>query len=150
MNGKWGAVRALTVLGLALAVGLSTGCQLIGGSSRSDDTRGEPRLGFGGTVYHGELELDGGEVPAALEIAHQGGREVLVALQTTSGLEADGTGEVRRGTLTVTLQYGGDCPGRITLEGPWDEEGGVFSGTASAVDCTGRAEGTFWFGYRFP
>jgi hypothetical protein len=126
------------------------GCQLIGRSSTTEPRGEEPELGIGGTVYHGELELDGGTIAAALEIARQGRRDVRVALQTSSGVEADGRGVIRGGTLTVILEYGGDCPGRITLEGPWDEEAGVFSGLASAVDCTGRAEGTFRFGYLFP
>lgn len=140
----------LATMGLILVVAVPMGCQIIGGSATREPRSGEAELGIGGTVYHGELELDGGTTAAALEIARQGGREVRVALQTTSGVKADGRGEIRGGALRVILEYGGDCPGRITLEGPWDEEAGVFSGSASAVDCTGRAEGMFRFGYRFP
>ena len=118
----------------------ATGCQLIGGADPPP-----PTLGAGqGVVYQGSLILDGGDIPGAIELIKTGGR-VRVALQTASGLEADGEGRRRGRNLTVQLTYGGDCPGTMSLAGEWDEEAMTFQGTVTAADCTGPASGTFSF-----
>jgi hypothetical protein len=96
-------------------------------------------------VYQGVLSIDGGDVPAALELIREGGRDVRGALQTSSGLMADGTGRIRGETLRLELTYGGDCPGRMLLEGEWDQSLGTFEGVLDASDCTGQSEGTFRF-----
>ena len=141
------------LLCFAMGILLAGGCQIVGKPSTPqpapDAEPDPPELGLGGVVYSGSLELEGGEITAALEIAPQGEREVRGALQTTSGLEADGEGVFRGGTLRLTLEYGGECPGRMRLEGPWDPMVGTFSGVVIAQDCTGEAEGTFRFGYTF-
>ena len=119
---------------------LVPGCQPIGGSDPPPPTPGAVQ----GVVYQGSLILDGGSIPGGLEIIRSGGR-VRGALQTTSGLVADGQGRLRGRTLTLDLSYGGDCPGVMALEGEWDEGAGTFQGTVTAVDCTGTATGTFSF-----
>ena len=98
-----------------------------------------------GDVYQGSIFLEGGEISAALEIVRMGGRRIRGALQTTTGLLADGEGEVRGNTLRLVLTYGGDCPGRMSLEGEWDQEEGWYEGTVEATDCTGRGRGSFRF-----
>jgi len=128
---------ACSLLTCALVLLLS-GCQAIGGSSPFL-TSGEG----GGPVYQGVLSLEGSDVAAALEITPTGRRRVRAALQADSGLVADGVGSVRGSALTIELEYGGDCPGRMTLEGDWDEPAGTYRGTVVAQDCTGRGEGTF-------
>lgn len=102
-----------------------------------------------GAVYQGTLTLDGGAVEAALELVPTGRTSVRGALQTGSGLMADGDGRKRGGNrLVVTLEYGGSCPGSLTLDGRWDEGEGRYEGTATAEDCTGRAVGRFSFARR--
>jgi len=133
--------RLGAALGLAASTLLASGCQLIGGSEPPPP----PSPGtVQGVVYQGFLILDGGEMPAGLEIIRNGG-QVRAALQTTSGLIADGLGRKRGNTLTLDLTYGGDCPGSISLEGEWDEDIQTYAGTAAASDCTGKASGTFRF-----
>lgn len=98
-----------------------------------------------GKVYQGFLMIDGGEVPAALQLVRDGRRGLLGALQATSGIEAEGTGRLRGEAMELELSYGGACPGRLVLEGRWDRETENLSGTVRATDCTGSAEGTFRF-----
>lgn len=137
-RGLMGNRRA--ALWLAGAALLASGCQIIGGSDPPPPAPGEVR----GTVYQGSLKLDGGELPAALEIIRNGGR-VRAALQTTSGLTADGEGRLRGNRLTLALSYGGSCPGSMSLEGVWEVDRRTYLGTVTAVDCTGTASGTFAF-----
>jgi hypothetical protein len=125
---------------LVLLTVLTSGCQLIGGSDPPSPTPGAVR----GVVYQGSLTMDGGSISGGLEIIRSGGR-VRGALQTTSGLVADGQGQSRGRILTLELSYGGDCPGVMVLEGEWDEDAERFQGTVTAVDCTGTASGTFSF-----
>jgi len=98
-----------------------------------------------GVVYQGFIEIDGGELPAALEIIRAGGRNIRGALQTSSGLLAEGEGRVRGKTLTLDLTYGGDCPGRMALEGEWDQDSRTYEGIVEASDCTGNGRGGFRF-----
>lgn len=98
-----------------------------------------------GVVYQGSLFLEGGEVSAALEITRKGRREVRAALQTASGLLADGMGRIRGERLSIDLGYGGECPGTMKMEGQWDQESGIYQGDLSAQDCTGKAIGSFRF-----
>jgi hypothetical protein len=121
------------------------GCQLIGGSGAGTPGNPPPSDRQGGVVYHGSLILDGGEVPAGLEIGVSGGKDAWGALETTTGLRADGVGRVRGDHLELSLAYEGDCPGTMVLEGTWDREGGSYRGTVEASDCTGAAFGTFFF-----
>lgn len=89
--------------------------------------------------------MDGGNIPAALEIIKEGGRSVRGSLQTDLGILAEGTGEIRGRTLRLDLSYGGECPGRMLLEGQWDQSEMVYEGTVDASDCTGKGRGTFRF-----
>jgi hypothetical protein len=91
------------------------------------------------------MVLEGGEIPGALEIIREGRRGIRGALQTASGLRADGQGSLQGDKLSLELVYGGDCPGRMRLEGSWDEGEGRYEGTVQASDCTGNAAGTFRF-----
>ena len=125
---------------------LLAGCQLIGGGGPSPSGPETAEAVSGqSAVYQGVLSMDGGDIPAALEIVREGGRNVRGALQATSGLQADGEGRIRGETLTLDLVYGGDCPGRMHLEGEWDEDSRIYEGVVEAQDCTGRGQGTFRF-----
>lgn len=134
--------RLGTALWLVASTLLTAGCQLIG---RPDPPPPPPTPGgVQSAVYQGSLNLDDGDLPAALEIIRNRGG-VQGALQTTSGLTADGQGSLTRNTLTLELSYGGDCPGTMSLVGEWDEDRRTYRGTVTAVDCTGNASGTFRF-----
>jgi hypothetical protein len=133
-------VRPGAALWLAASTLVVSGCQLIGGSEPPPPTLGTVQ----GVVYQGSLFLDGGDMPAGLEIIRNRGR-VRGALQTSSGLIADGQGRSRGNTLTLDLSYGGECPGTISLDGDWDEDGKTYEGAVTAVDCTGKGTGTFKF-----
>jgi hypothetical protein len=135
------AGRPGAVLWLAVSTLVASGCQLIGGGA--DPPPPTPGA-VQGAVYQGSLSLDGGDLPAALEIIRNGGT-VRGALQTTSGLVADGQGRLRGNRLTFELSYSGNCPGTMFLEGEWDEDGRTYRGTLTALDCTGKASGTFSF-----
>lgn len=131
----------------ALALLVVWGCQLVGnpGPPEPEAGRGPEEGRVQGVVYQGVLTLDGGEISAGLELIRTGGGRVRGALQTQDGLRADGSGRLRGRTLRLRLLYGGDCPGEIVLEGPWDQASGAYTGTAEAQDCTGSASGTFRF-----
>jgi hypothetical protein len=96
-------------------------------------------------VYQGFLEMDGGKVLAALEIIREGRQNVRGALQASSGLMAEGEGRLRGTTLSLDLVYGGDCPGRMSLEGEWDQDSQTYEGVVEASDCTGKGQGAFRF-----
>jgi len=145
-----GAGRHLTpwllpwLLGTVLL--LLAGCQMIGGSGSGPYGPEAPGAESSqGVVYQGFLEMDGGKVLAALEIIQEGRRNVRGALQASSGLMAEGEGQLRGETLSLELAYGGDCPGRMSLEGEWDQDEGSYEGTVEASDCTGKSQGAFRF-----
>jgi hypothetical protein len=138
--------RSRRASGSLLVLSLLGGCQIIGGGAPGG--AGEDAWGFQppeGVVYQGFLEMDGGRVPAALELVREGGRRVRGALQAGSGIRADGEGSLRGTTLSIDLTYGGDCPGRMSLEGEWNQEEETYEGVVEASDCTGRSSGTFRF-----
>lgn len=147
ISGRTLGVRRLALLGAAyLFPVILSGCQIIGGGSPGG--AGEDAWGFKppeGVVYQGFLEMEGGRVPAALELVREGRRGVRGALQAASGLRADGEGNLRGRTLSIDLTYGGDCPGRMSLEGDWDQEEQTYEGVVEASDCTGNSRGTFQF-----
>jgi hypothetical protein len=146
---------------LMSAVLFSAGCQTVGGPAPSrpapspsapippapeaeEPEAEEPELRQG-VVYQGIIEIGGGNLPAALEIIQEGRRDVRGALQTASGLLAEGEGRLRGNRLELELVYGGDCPGQMSLDGEWDQESQTYRGTMQASDCTGKGEGTFLF-----
>ncbi len=141
-----GALGAAKVL-LALTITSVIGCQVIGGGPRDRSPEAHrPELDpADGDVYQGYLQMDGGRVQAALQLVRDGRRRVLGAFQGVSGVVADGEGVLRGEALSLLLTYGGDCPGRIELEGVWDQDARVFEGTVQASDCTGSSFGTFSF-----
>jgi hypothetical protein len=132
------------ILLLNLLVG---GCQLVGSPRALPDPAprevpGSPHLQ--GT-YRGVLAIDGGEVPAILELRQPGGRRLEGILGLSSDFEAMGQGESGEGgRMELELRYDGACPGHMTLQGTL-EPGEVLTGVVTASDCTGRAEGTFRF-----
>ena len=135
-----------------------TGCRLIGGGSPGTTSSsapsgppaqpgavpGDPDL-VRGVVYQGYIEVDQGKLPAALEIVREGRQAIRGALQTNSGLLAEGEGRLSGSTLRLELMYGGTCPGRMLLEGEWDQDALTYEGTVEASDCTGGGGGTFRF-----
>lgn len=129
-----------------LASFLSGSCQVIGGGRSPGGPVGGTVPGLRqGDVYQGSLSMDGGEIAAALEIERTGRRSVRGALQTSTGLIADGEGALRGSTLTLVLAYGGECPGHMALEGEWDTDARIYEGTVEATDCTGSSRGLFRF-----
>ena len=130
-------------IGLAWFTLSMSGCHLIGGGGSEGPGDLPPSDRQGGVVYHGSLELEGGRVQAGLEIGIRGPRDVWGALETTTGLRADGGGRLRGSNLRLQLAYGGDCPGTMVLDGEWDQQAGLYQGTVEASDCTGAASGTF-------
>jgi len=137
------------------------GCQIVGGAAPSPPATRPPAPNppvpsppapeaeepevRRGVVYQGIIEIGGGSLPAALEIVQEGRRDVRGALQTVSGLLAEGEGRLRGNRLELELVYGGDCPGQMSLDGEWDQESQIYRGTMQASDCTGNGEGTFLF-----
>ena len=147
--------RSLSIWACVVLVFLSSACQIVGGGSgegRNPAHRPTPEevIGLGGQVYQGRLSMEGGDVPAALELVREGRRDVKGALQAASGLLADGTGRLDGSTLRIELTYGGECPGRMLLVGDWDRDEGTYEGTVQASDCTGRSEGVFRFSIGHP
>jgi hypothetical protein len=134
-----GAGRRLAFRLLLTAPLLIAGCQVIGGSGSTESGSGQ------GVVYQGFIEIDGGSLPAALEIIREGRRGIRGALQATSGIMAEGEGRLRGQTLSLELVYGGNCPGRMSLEGEWDQDSRTYEGVVEASDCTGKGGGTFRF-----
>jgi hypothetical protein len=135
----------------ALTITSLIGCQVIGGGpgrptrDRSPEAPGAEFDPAEGEVYQGYLEMDGGRVQAALQLVRDGRRRVRGAFQGVSGVVADGEGVLRGETLSLLLTYGGDCPGRMELEGVWDRGAKVYEGRVEASDCTGSSSGTFSF-----
>ena len=122
---------------------LLTGCQMIEGLGSGSGAPGPGSTQ--GVVYQGFIEIDGGDLPAALEIIRHGGRAVRGALQASSGLMAEGEGQLRGQNLKLELTYGGDCPGRMSFDGEWDQESQSYEGEVEASDCTGSGKGRFRF-----
>lgn len=150
MSARFASLKALSVR-FRRAVGtgalvLAGGCQMIGGGpSASHPIEAPPPGTQTGTVYQGVLFMEGGEISAALELAREGRTRVMGALQTSTGLLADGEGEARGEQLRLTLRYGGECPGRMVMDGEWDRDAQTYEGDVEASDCTGQSRGTFSF-----
>jgi hypothetical protein len=89
--------------------------------------------------------MEGGEVPAALELIPMGRQDLRGVLQAVSGLVAEGTGRRAGRSFSLELVYGGECPGRMILDGEWAAENASLVGVVQANDCTGAAKGTFQF-----
>lgn len=124
-----------------MAILLTTGCQGIGGLGAGPGTTELQE----GVVYQGFIEIDGSDLPAALEIIDREGRPVRGRLQASSGLTAEGAGRLRGRTLRLELTYGGDCPGRMKFEGEWNQDAQTYEGVLEASDCTGKGQGHFRF-----
>ncbi|MFH1763791.1 MAG: hypothetical protein ABIF09_06335 [Gemmatimonadota bacterium] len=125
---------------------LLAGCHVIGGSGPGPSSPGATEAGFSqGVVYQGFIEIERGKLTSALEIVRRGRRDVRGALQTSSGLMAEGEGRLTGQTLNLELVYGGACPGRMHLEGEWDQDSGIYEGVVEATDCTGKGGGIFRF-----
>ena len=141
-EGRWLGCR-LGLWALVMGVLSLTGCQMIEGlgSGPGPTGPGSPE----GVVYQGFIEIDGGDLQAALEIIRRGGRAVRGALQASSGLMAEGEGQLRGQNLKLELTYGGDCPGRMSFDGEWDQESQSYEGEVEASDCTGSGKGRFRF-----
>ena len=143
-----GRTRLLYQAGLALLTTLallSNGCQIIGGRPEAQSPGTDGPGSTDGVLYQGAIMMDGGDIPAALEIVREGRRGLWGAMQTTSGIEAEGGGSLRGRSFHLELSYGGECPGRMVLDGEWDPDTSSIAGTIEASDCTGAANGTFRF-----
>ena len=139
--------RASRLLGFGMLIPLifGNGCQIIGGRPETRNSGTDGPGSRDGVLYQGVMMMDGGDISAALELVREGRRGLLGAMQTTTGIEAEGEGAVRGKGFHLELSYGGACPGRMVLDGEWDPDTSSISGTISASDCTGSANGTFRF-----
>ena len=144
VRAKLGSLAAAAILLLVVA-----GCQAVGRTpAPSESTPGtSARAAESGPsgVFHGALNMDGGEISAALQLIREGRRGLRGLLQAVSGLEAEGEGRLDGREFQMELVYGGECPGKMALTGEWDPETDSISGVVRATDCTGAGEGTFRF-----
>ena len=99
-------------------------------------------------LFRGTLYIEGGRVPATLELTQEGGDRIRGLLASGMDLTARGEGRIRRGQVRLELSYEEPCPGVLVLRGYWDPESGVFTGNLRARDCTGEAQGTFELRWR--
>jgi hypothetical protein len=144
---------SVVVLTLALTAG---GCTTVGapGPARSGPpSNPEQRMQRSETVYsaapdgiyQGVMQLDGGQIGAALELQEAEGGTLRAYLQLSTDWVAEGKGDRRRNGLRVELSYDSGCPGTMILTGRWEPASDRLAGEVRASDCTGGAEGTFSF-----
>ncbi|MCG6958069.1 MAG: hypothetical protein LJF04_18935 [Gemmatimonadetes bacterium] len=107
----------------------------------AESTRPEPKPWH--ETYGGQVELQGQKLLVLLELTGPGDGTVSATLHIDAlGLEAQGDGTRRDGTLDLRLSYGGDCPGKLHLTVAPAEGEGALAGTLEAEDCTGTESGS--------
>ncbi len=146
--GPAGASSPAQVWLLALVLVLVNGCQLVGGGGpRSAFDTAEDRSTASAPEgrFEGFLEIEGGRVEGALTLTSSGPLAFDVLFESLPDLVARGPGRLRDRWVRLELSYGGACPGRMKLDGRWEEELGRLTGSVEASDCTGVAGGTFLF-----
>ena len=94
---------------------------------------------------HGFIEIEGGSVGGILNLTPVGGDELEGLFEAPPDLTAMGEGSMDGNEVSLELSYEGACPGQMRLRGSWELESGRLSGVLRARDCTGEAEGTFFF-----
>lgn len=124
------------------------GCQLVG-SAGPDSAFENAEASSTATVpegrFTGFLEIEGGRMEGVLILTPTGGLAFDVLFESPPDLVASGAGRLREQWVRLELSYEGSCPGRMRLDGRWEEANGTLSGSVDASDCTGEAEGTFLF-----
>lgn len=96
-------------------------------------------------VYQGQLDLDGILITGTLEMTQEGPEVIVMFNSPSIGITASGEGVVNDAQVLLRLDYDFQCPGEARLEGTFAVENGLYSGTATASDCTGDAAGSFSF-----
>jgi len=93
----------------------------------------------------GVVIVEGTEIEGLLELSTASEGFQARFHSESFGFEASGEGRLDGGRLRLELEYDVDCPGELRMLGPYDAEGGRWSGELVASDCTGDAEGSFRF-----
>jgi hypothetical protein len=131
---------------LALVLTLQ-GCTLVGSGGGPASTG--PTSDVEGPIpqgaFRGFMEIEGGRIDGVLTLTPSGGGNLEGFFEAPPDLVAIGRGAYEEGDLRLELSYEGGCPGKMSLNGRWQEGPGTLTGTVRADDCTGRAEGTFLF-----
>jgi len=122
-----------------LTLVLPYGCVTVGGSSTSDRERAVAGI-FGGWI-----EVEGTELEGILELRTED-RSVYASLTSNQfGVDARGEGRFEGERLELTLAYELDCRGELRMRGVLSDDGKYYTGSLVAADCTGNAEGQFYF-----
>jgi hypothetical protein len=96
-------------------------------------------------AFGGFLEIEGGRVEGTLTLTPSGPLSFDGLFESSPDLTARGPGRLRDRWVRLELSYSGSCPGRMLLDGRWEEAEGNLTGSVEASDCTGIAKGTFLF-----
>jgi hypothetical protein len=85
--------------------------------------------------------LDGNRLSLVLELVGSGSDYSARLSIPSLDLDAGGAATVDGQRLSITLEYGGACEGRLTLTGQFWEGMRRIQGLLKASDCTGEEEG---------
>lgn len=144
-------IRVMRWLAVAILVWIPAGCTLVGRAAPEARPAAGPGAGAeeGPTapessarrVYGGSVTLAGDRFALTLELVADGdGFAARLSIPDLS-LDAGGEGRVEDGTLKLELRYPGTCPGRMVLEGRFEQEARRLEGRLTAGDCTGEESG---------
>ena len=135
---------------LTLLAALTWSCQLVGGGGPVEPS--QPRaeappvpVPVPAGAFFGFIEIEGGRVDGTLTLTPAGGPEFEGFFESPPDLVAVGRGRIREREIRLELSYEGACPGRMVLDGRWEDASGNLTGVVTASDCTGEARGTFLF-----
>lgn len=124
----------------AATLGLALGCASPG--SQTNPGPISPRVAG---VYDGQLDLGGTVISGMLEMIQDGSQLEVTFSAPEFGISASGEGFVDSDGIHLRLDYDVQCPGEARLDGTFAAEDGLFSGLATASDCTGNVAGSFSF-----
>lgn len=129
--------RRPAVLAAFVSLLATTACATLGGG---------PSFPLVAGNYTGGVTVEGQGIDGTLRVTQEGPELGLVFDAPSFGLSAEGTGTLQEdGSARVFLDYDLQCPGRAEMVGTFTEDGTRFSGSITAVDCTGEIGGTFSF-----
>lgn len=133
---------------VTLLAAFAWSCQLVGGRSApapSQPGAEAPPTSVLEGMFRGFIEIEGGRVNGTLALTSTGEREFDGFFESPPDLVAIGQGRIRGREIRLELTYEGACPGRMRLDGRWEDASGNLTGVVTASDCTGEARGTFLF-----